>query len=391
MSKPISITTEGRVTVKAQVADRAGNLSAPKETTIQIDKTAPTFPNGITTSNVTTSGFTINTLATDAISGNSDYQGKITYKYKVTKQGSTTSENIDPNYTGTVTLSGLTSYTRYNIEVTATDPAGNSANTSTYVVTGSNGGSTTNPPGTTDPDPDNPDKPPVDPDNPGGGNNPGGGDNPGGNNPGGGNTGDLPGWMEDGSPIGKPGETPIMTVTAVTGRLVKNKYYTGKIRVLVEDGGLAENNGTTNLYYTITDINGNMLKTGQGLAPSVSFEFNREGLYTIRAWATNNAGERTGEVVSTPLIIDQTAPTPPTINLTGTISPINQDWHKSNVTVTITPGEDITSNIWGVGYYVEGANEIVREHEDGIDEYNPRIDYQTTTSASITITLDRKE
>ena len=194
------------------------------------------------------------------------------------------------------------------------------------------------------------------------------------------------GWMQNGGPIGKPGETPIITVTAVTGRLVKDKYYTGKIRVLVEDGGLAENNGTTNLYYTITDINGNMLKTGQGLAPSVTFEYNREGLYTLRAWATNNAGERTGEVVSTPLIIDQTAPTPPTINLTGTISPINQAWHKSDVTVTITPGEDITSNIWGVGYYVEGANEIKNTEGD-----NPRIDYQTTSSASITITLDRKE
>ena len=194
------------------------------------------------------------------------------------------------------------------------------------------------------------------------------------------------GWMQNGGPIGKPGETPIITVTAVTGRLVKDKYYTGKIRVLVEDGGLAENNGTTNLYYTITDINGNMLKTGQGLAPNVSFEYNREGLYTLRAWATNNAGERTGEVVSTPLIIDQTAPTPPTIKLTGTISPINQAWHKSDVTVTITPGEDITSNIWGVGYYVEGANEIKNTEGD-----NPRIDYQTTSSASITITTDRKE
>lgn len=128
-----------------------------------------------------------------------------------------------------------------------------------------------------------------------------------------------------------------------------------------------------------------MLKTGQGLAPSVSFEYNREGLYTLRAWATNNAGERTGEVVSTPLIIDQTAPTPPTINLTGTISPINQAWHKSNVTVTIVPGEDITSNIWGVGYYVEGANEIKNTEGD-----NPRIDYQTTSSASITITIDGK-
>ena len=50
------------------------------EKTVKIDKEGPKFETGIERTSVTDTGFTINVLATDNLSGNSKYNGKVTYK-----------------------------------------------------------------------------------------------------------------------------------------------------------------------------------------------------------------------------------------------------------------------------------------------------------------------
>ena len=79
----------GITTVRVKTIDKAGNESNLMEKTIKIDKEGPKFETGIERSEVSDTGFTINVLATDSLSGNSKYNGKVTYKYIVTETGTT--------------------------------------------------------------------------------------------------------------------------------------------------------------------------------------------------------------------------------------------------------------------------------------------------------------
>ena len=125
----------GITTVRVKTIDKAGNESNLMEKTIKIDKEGPKFETGIERSEVSDTGFTINVLATDSLSGNSKYNGKVTYKYAITETG-TTNKKEETNDTGTYTASELKIKTRYDIEVIASDLAGNETSIKSFIVPG---------------------------------------------------------------------------------------------------------------------------------------------------------------------------------------------------------------------------------------------------------------
>ena len=95
LSKPVTIITEGENTANIQTIDKAGNVSAKQEIKIKLDKTAPKFHSGIEKTYITDTGFTINILATDTLSGSTEKGGRITYKCYITEQNTT--EKIELN------------------------------------------------------------------------------------------------------------------------------------------------------------------------------------------------------------------------------------------------------------------------------------------------------
>jgi len=357
ISNPINITSEGVSNLRVVTVDKAGNRSTEKSETIKIDKNPPVFPNGVQISNMTTIGFTLETLATDTVSGNSSNNGKITYSYRIVKQGTTTPLDIKSNQTGTVTLENLDKYTRYHIEnfifgINLLNSSGGG--------NGGNGGGS----GPTDPDPDNPDNPgPVDPDNP---------DNP--DNPNKDPDKDKP-WAGDIE------GTPVVTITPKNGANTGDgHYYTGDVSVKITDSGNNPTNAT--IYWRLYDEAGQVIKNGDAFCPSANFEYNSEGIYKIEAWIMNGSAS-VGKASMKTLIIDKQKPTSPKIVLNGDESPDKVgDWYKGNITATITPGVDATSKVWGVEYYVTGANSIGSDTE--------RIQVQTTDSTNINITVDGK-
>src|SRR5437867_5584359 len=113
-STSILITTEGVTTVTYHARDNAGNVEADKTLVIKIDKTAPTLTMPILASSYTFDGtVTLNFSTSDGVSGVGSSQA--------TFNGST----VTSGTTVTLTKAGTNTFT-----LTATDEAGNTANSS---------------------------------------------------------------------------------------------------------------------------------------------------------------------------------------------------------------------------------------------------------------------
>jgi len=358
------------------------------EKTIKIDKEGPKFETGIERSEVSDTGFTINVLATDSLSGNSKYNGKVTYKYIILETG-TTNKKEETNDTGNLTCSDLKTKTRYDIEVIASDLAGNSTSIKSFIVPGGSSSGGGNQGGNTGDggnqggtDPDNPDKPPVDPNDP---NNP---DN------------------YDPDPDGDDGivetgtlQRPTILLTKTSGKLANGKYYTGGVRILITDS-VASNISTAEvLRYEVIDSGGNdVTPEGKGTwntsdGRSTYFDFEEEGAFTIKAWAEDSIGSKS-RVRESQIIIDKTPPEPPTITVNGTHGPnATDESYVGRIIVSIKPttkdanGNKDTSGIWGIKYQVTGDNTIKETRVAGTGTYNITIS-KVGVSAVLAYTID---
>ncbi|WP_250214321.1 fibronectin type III domain-containing protein [Acrocarpospora catenulata] len=135
----LTASTQYQVFVRAR--DGAGNLSGNSALTTfttsapPVDTTPPTTPGTPTVSGVTSTGATLNwTASTD--SGGSGLAG-----YNVYRRVGTTDTQIATSTTNSVTLTGLTANTQYQVFVRARDGAGNlSGNSSLATFTTTGGG-----------------------------------------------------------------------------------------------------------------------------------------------------------------------------------------------------------------------------------------------------------
>ncbi|WP_214106013.1 cellulase family glycosylhydrolase [Acrocarpospora catenulata] len=135
----LTASTQYQVFVRAR--DGAGNLSGNSTLTTfttsapPVDTTPPTIPGTPTVSGVTSTGATLNwTASTD--SGGSGLAG-----YNVYRRVGTTDTLLTQSTTNSVTLTGLTASTQYQVFVRARDGAGNlSGNSSLATFTTTGGG-----------------------------------------------------------------------------------------------------------------------------------------------------------------------------------------------------------------------------------------------------------
>ena len=115
---------------------------------------------------------------------------------------------------------------------------------------------------------------------------------------------------------------------------------------------------------------------------TTNINFNTDGNYKIEAYPCKEDGSKAGESKIENFSIDTTPPNMPAINLLGTIG--TNTWFKSEIQVTITPVNDMTSGIKGIQYYVEGDNPVTGT----ID--GKYLEVITENSTSINITADGK-
>jgi len=122
INTPITITREGTNTIKIQTKDKAGNVSNFQEKTIKIDKTGPVFNDTkIEKREVGATSFKVAGYATDNLSGIAKYTCKV-------KENGTEVLTVD-NTIGEFEITGRKANTRYEIEITAIDNAGNESET----------------------------------------------------------------------------------------------------------------------------------------------------------------------------------------------------------------------------------------------------------------------
>ena len=181
-------------------------------------------------------------------------------------------------------------------------------------------------------------------------------------------------------------KAPNLSVTPLTeGATMTGGYYKGGVKITVTDS--ADQNETTavDLYYEVVDANNEALSRATGKVTNY-VNFRQEGTFKVRAWAKDEEGTDGPKTEWQSFGIDTAPPTIPTITLAGTSG--TNGWYKSNVTVTITAGNDVTSKVRGVQYYTEKGSIGGQAITGNIDGKYLEIAVTDGNSTNISITTD---
>ena len=146
-------------------------------------------------------------------------------------------------------------------------------------------------------------------------------------------------------------DKPMTPSISITGTKGNNDIYTSNVIVEININKGIEQTGTIKLHYQIND------GEEQITEENVSLEIDTEGETKVTAWAENEKGNISNKQ-EVSFTINKTAPSEPTISLSGTEGENN--YYKSNVGVTISAGD--ISNVSSIKYKVEGAN-VIEETE----------------------------
>ena len=404
MDDKLLITKEGITEITAKTVDIATNESIPITINITKDTVAPVFQGSMNVTNATTTGFSINGYAIDAISGNATFGGKITYECYVTEVGTDTRTKVgSSNDTGIFTATGLRPRKEYNVEIFATDPAGN---TSTLNGRGTTLGELK--------------QPSIEISGTKGNNNWYKGTinvaitdtaasdatsatslhyeviNQSNNSVVRSGSGSVPTttftWDLDGSytvrawaqddnstngdvaentTLKRDATAPAAPSISLSGTVGTNSYYKSNVTVTI-NAGSDSTSGVQAVRYKVEGKQTVAQKDVNGSSTTQSITV--DGDSTVTAWTIDNAGNVSSQK-SQVVKKDATAPGAPTISLSGTAG--TNSYYKSNVTVTISAGSDSTSGVQAIRYKVTGRQTVAQKDVNG-----------SSTTQSITVDGD---
>ena len=149
-------------------------------------------------------------------------------------------------------------------------------------------------------------------------------------------------------------DRPMSPTITLSGTKGNNDIYTSNVMVTISINKGLEQTENIKLHYKIND------EEEQITEEDVSFEVNTEGTTTIIAWAENEKGNVSGNA-NTSFTINKTAPSTPTISLSGETG--DNNYYISNVGVTISAGD--VADVANIKYKVEGANPIAETEQAG--------------------------
>ena len=149
-------------------------------------------------------------------------------------------------------------------------------------------------------------------------------------------------------------DRPMSPSITLSGTKGNNDIYTSNVTVTISINKGLEQTGTIKLHYKIND------GEEQITEEDVSFEVSEEGITTIIAWTENEKGNLSDNY-ETSFTINKTAPSNPTIYLSGDIG--DNNYYTTDVGVTINAGD--ASNISSIKYKVEEANAIQETEVQG--------------------------
>lgn len=181
-------------------------------------------------------------------------------------------------------------------------------------------------------------------------------------------------------------KAPNLSVTPLTeGATMTGGYYKGGVKITVTDSADPNETTAVDLYYEVVDANNEALSRATGKVTNY-VNFSQEGTFKVRAWAKDEEGTDGPKTEWQSFGIDTAPPTIPTITLAGTSG--TNGWYKSNVTVTITAGNDVTSKVRGVQYYTEKGSIGGQAITGNIDGKYLEIAVTDGNSTNISITTD---
>ena len=168
-------------------------------------------------------------------------------------------------------------------------------------------------------------------------------------------------------------DRPMVPSITLNGTKGNNDIYTSNVSVNISINKGLEQTGTIKLHYKIND------GEEQISEEDVSFEVIEEGTTTIIAWTENEKGNLSDNYEIS-FAINKTAPSNPTINLSGETG--DNNYYITDVGVTINAGN--ATDVASIKYKVEGANPIAETEVQGTTTtFNITLDGTSTITAYI--------